>query len=192
MEIQRAVTFVTFALVLLCAGFGQTLDKTQAAISPKEKTLLAAVTESTQFKPADPRVAKAYRDLGDFYSSLGRYAEAEKTYTKRLELEEDALGRANPEIIAAVNDLARVNFAQMKYARTAELFDRSLRIMEREYGDDDAKLVPEIDEVAQVFQADSKYADAEKYLKRALAIRERVAGGNDTAEMVPDLSQLAR
>src|SRR5579864_7452208 len=168
MEIQRAVTFVTFALVLLCAGFGQTLDKTQAAISPKEKTLLAAVTESTQFKPADPRVAKAYRDLGDFYSSLGRYPEAEKFYTKRLELEEDALGRANPEIIVAVNDLARVNFAQMKYARTAELFDRALRILEREHGEHDPKLVPAVEEVAKVLQADSKYPEAEKYLRRAL------------------------
>src|SRR5215467_5554495 len=137
MEIQRPVTFVSFALVLSCAVFGQGgPDKPQAAISLKEKTLLAAVTESSQWKPTDPRVSKAYRDLGDFYSSQGRYSEAEKSYTKRLELEEDALGRANPEIIVAVNDLARVNFAQMKYARTAELFDRSLRIMEREYGDE--------------------------------------------------------
>ena len=127
--------------------------QTNPLISLKEKTLLAAVTETTQWKPADPRVAQAYRELGDFYSSQGRYSEAEKTYTKRLELAEDALGRANPEIITAVNDLARVNFAQMKYARTAELFDRSLRIMEREYGDDDAKLVPQLDDVAQVLQS---------------------------------------
>ena len=129
MEIQRAVSPVGLTLVLSCALLAQIPDKLPTSISLKEKTLLAAVTESAQWKPADPRVAQAYRELGDFYSSQGRYGEAEKTYTKRLELAEDALGRANPEIITAVNDLARVNFAQMKYARTAELFDRSLRIM---------------------------------------------------------------
>ena len=160
MEIQRPITLVSLALVLSCATFGQSADKPQAANSLKEKTLLATLTESMQWKATDPRVSKAYKELGDFYASQGRYAEAEKTYTKRLELDEDALGRANPDIIVAVNDLARVNFAQMKYARTAELFDRSLRIMEREYGDQDAKLVPEIDDAAQVLQADSKYPEA--------------------------------
>src|ERR1700722_13819169 len=135
MEIQRPVSPVGLTLVLSCALWGQSPDKPQASLSQasisaqasnslKEKALLAAVTESAQWKPVDPRVAQAYRELGDFYSSQGRYAEAEKTYNKRLELAEDALGRANPEIITAVNDLARVNFAQMKYARTAELFDR--------------------------------------------------------------------
>src|ERR1700722_10268593 len=130
MEIQRPVSSVGFVLVLSCALWGQSPDKPQAAISSqasnslKEKTLLAAFADEAQWNPADPRVAQTYRELGDFYSSQGRYSEAEKTYTKRLELAEDALGRANPEIITAVNDLARVNFAQMKYARTAELFDR--------------------------------------------------------------------
>jgi tetratricopeptide (TPR) repeat protein len=134
---------------------GQNIDKPQAAVSKKETALLAAVTDAAQWKPTDSRVAKAYRELGDFYSAESRYPEAEKIYQKRLELEEDTLGRANPQLIGAVQDLARVNFAQMKYARTAELLERSLRILEREYGEQDAKLLPAIEEIGKVLQADS-------------------------------------
>src|ERR1700750_1356987 len=87
------------ALVLTCAGFAQHADKPAAPVSPREKTLLAAVGESTLWQASDPRPAKAYLELADLYSSEGRYAEAEKLYQKRLELEEDTLGRANPELI---------------------------------------------------------------------------------------------
>ena len=164
-------------------------DKSQLA-SDKEKALLAAVSSSAQWTPTDPRVLKSYQDLADFYSLQGRYAEAEKQYTKRLELAEDALGRANPALIPAVNDLARVNFAQMKYARAEELYERSLRIMEREYGDDDAKLIPEIEAVAQVYESDAKYPEAERFLRRAIAIRERT-GGVENAGSASDLLRLA-
>src|SRR5260370_38401988 len=97
MDIRRAGTMSNLALVLACAGFGQTLDKPQAAGSQKEKTLQAAVTESQQWKPTDPRVAKAYRELGDFYASQSPYRAAERTHTKSHELQEDSLGPANPQ-----------------------------------------------------------------------------------------------
>ena len=67
-------------------------------MTTREKTLLAAVNASAEWKPSDPRVAKSYQDLADFYSSQGRYVEAEKLYSKRLELAEDSLGRADPLI----------------------------------------------------------------------------------------------
>src|SRR5258707_9155146 len=154
--LSRAVTTVNLVLVLGCLAFAQNGEKPQAAVSAKEKALLAGVTETAQWKPADPRVAKAYRELADFYSSQSRFTDAERTYQKRLEFEEDALGRRNPQIIPAITDLARVNFAQMKYARASELYERSLRIMEREYGEQHQKLVPAIDDAAQVLQAESK------------------------------------
>src|SRR5579863_82880 len=159
MQTLRPVTLLPLVLVLDALTFGQLPDK-PPAMTPKEKTLLAAINASAEWKPSDPRVAKSYQDLADFYSSQGRYAEAEKLYSKRLELAEDALGRANPDLIPAVNDLARVNFAQMKFARAEELYERSLRIMEREYGDNDSKLVPEIEAVAQAYESDTKYPEA--------------------------------
>jgi tetratricopeptide (TPR) repeat protein len=209
MKPRPRVTIVNFVLVLSFAGFVamgrlamaqtalapaasvQSLDKPQAGVSAKEKTLLAAVSEAAQWKPLDPRVAKAHEDLADYYSAERRYAEAEKVYQKTLELKEDMLGRANPAIIPAVDDVARVSFAQMKYDQAADLIARELRIMEREYGDDDPKLVPSLEQVARVLEAASKYPDAEKFLSRAVAIREKAAGP-ESAELVPDLSQLAR
>src|SRR5260370_39602340 len=131
-------------------------EKRQAGVSGKEKALVGGVSETAQWKPAGPRVAKAYRELADFYSSQSRFTDAERTYQKRLELEEDALGRANPQIIPAITDLARVNFAQMKYGRASELYERSLRIMERECGDPDPKLRPAIADAAPRVEADSK------------------------------------
>src|SRR5260370_24703790 len=128
-------------------------EKRQAGVSGKEKALVGGVSETAQWKPAGPRVAKAYRELADFYSSQSRFTDAERTYQKRLELEEDALGRANPQINPAITDLARVNFAQMKYGRASELYERSLRIMEREYCDQEPKLVAAIDAAHQVLQA---------------------------------------
>src|SRR5580658_5878226 len=178
MHYACSVRLASLLLVLAMAEFGETPDKIDKPkpAGAKEEALLAAVQVAAQWKPADPRVAKAYQNLAAFYASDGRYADAEKVYEKRLELVEDALGRANPDIIPAIHEVARVNFAQMKYARAEELFNRSLRIMEREYGDDDPKLVPAIDDVAKVFQADSKYADAEKCFRRAIAIREKTGG----------------
>ncbi len=84
--------------------------------------------DAAQWKPLDPRVAKAHEELADFYSAEGRYAEAERVYQKTLELKEDMLGRANPAIIPAVDDVARVCFAQMKYDQAADLIARELRI----------------------------------------------------------------
>src|ERR1700751_4179497 len=122
------LTIVNSVLVLSLVGFGrmeqgalaQGLEKPQAAVPAKEKTLLAAVSEAAQWKPLDPRVAKAHEDLADYYSAEGRYADAEKVYQKTLELKEDMLGRANPAIIPAVDNVARVSFAQMKYEQAAD------------------------------------------------------------------------
>src|ERR1700733_1434842 len=184
-------TIVNFVLVLSTAGFNLLAESPEKPEAPQEKTLLAAVSEAAQWKPLDPRVAKAHEDLGDYYSAEGRYAEAEKVYQKTLELKEDMLGRANPAIIPAVDDVARECFAQMKYDQAADLIARELRIMEREYGDDDPKLVPSLEQVARVLEAASKYPDAEKFLARAIAIREKTAGP-EGAELTPDLIQLAR
>ena len=154
MKPRPRVTIVNFVLVLGFAGFGamghfamaQSLDKPPAAVpatgvspasgvnpasgvSPaKEKVLLAALGEAAQWKPLDPRVAKAHEDLADFYSAEGRYADAEKIYQKTLELKEDMLGRANPAIIPAVDDVARVSFAQMKYDQAADLIAREFGV----------------------------------------------------------------
>ena len=84
--LRRIVTTANLVLVLCCLAFGQNGEKPQAAVSAKEKALLAGVTETAQWKPADPRVAKAYRELADFYSSQSRFTDAERTYQKRLEL----------------------------------------------------------------------------------------------------------
>ncbi|HTW67231.1 MAG TPA: tetratricopeptide repeat protein [Bryobacteraceae bacterium] len=202
MKLRPHVTIANFVLVLGCAGFlaanaaaqalvTQGIDKTPAAMASREKSLLQAVSDASQWQTKDPRVAKSYRDLADYYTAEGRYADAERPYQKRLELEEDALGRANPAIIPAIDDLARVNFAQMKYDQSADLIARELRIMEREYGDNDPKLVPSLEQTARVLQSGEKYTDAEKYLTRAVAIREKTSGA-ESLELVPDLSQLAR
>src|SRR5258706_14651962 len=105
--LRRIVTTANLVLVLCGLTFGQNGEKQQAAVSAKEKALLAAVTETAQWKPADPRVAKAYREIADFYSSQSRFTDAERTYQKRLGLEDDALGRANPQIIPGMTDFAR-------------------------------------------------------------------------------------
>src|SRR5260221_1011357 len=106
--LRRIVTTANLVLVLGCLAFGQNGEKQQAAVSAKEKALLAAVTETAQWKPADPRVAKAYREIADFYSSQSRFTDAERTYQKRLQLEEDTLGLANPQINPGITVLAPV------------------------------------------------------------------------------------
>src|SRR5271170_5961401 len=198
MKLRPHITIANFVLVLSCAGFAsgqalvtQALDKPQAAVATKEKSLLAAVNDAAQWKATDPRVAKAHQNLADYYSAEGRYADAERVYQKTLELNEDMLGRANPAIIPAIDDLARVNFAQMKYEQSAELIARELRIMEREYGDTDPKLVPSLEQVARVFQSGGRFPDADKFLARAITIREKTSGP-ESLELTPDLSQLAR
>jgi tetratricopeptide (TPR) repeat protein len=202
MKLRPHITIANFVLLLGCAEFlpagavaqalvTQGANKTPAATAAKEQSLLEAVSDANKWKTTDPRVAKSYQDLADYYSTEGRYADAERPYQKRLELEEDALGRANPAIISAIDDLARVNFAQMKYDQSADLIARELRIMEREYGDSDPKLLPSLEQTARVLQSGGKYPDAEKFLVRAMAIREKGSGG-DSADLVPDLSQLAR
>jgi tetratricopeptide (TPR) repeat protein len=184
-------TIVHLVLVLGLARFAARAESPDKPPAAKETTLLAAVTQASQWKAPDARAAKAYENLADYYSSERRYADAEKAYQKTLELREDLLGRANPAIIPAVDDMARVSFAQMKYEQAADLIGRELRIMEREYGEEDPKLAPYLEQTARVFEAASKYSDAERYLTRAMGIREK-ASGRESAELAPDLSQLAR
>src|SRR5258706_4441562 len=100
--LRRIATTAILVLVLVSLAFGQNGEKPQPAVSAKEKALLASVTETAQWKPADPRVAKAYHELADFYSSQSRFADAERTYPKRLGLQAAALGRANSQLIPGV------------------------------------------------------------------------------------------
>ena len=93
---------------LLLAVAASFLLAQSPTVDPDEKSLKDAL-DKVKSSPADSaQFAKAYRDLGEFYCSQSRYAEAEPLFAKLLEEREHAFGLNSADIVPEVAELARV------------------------------------------------------------------------------------
>jgi len=124
-----------------------------------------------------PEVEAAIRDtIGQTYTDLGLYPEAETQLERALGLHRRVLGPEDPKTLKTVSRLARSVFLQGKYPQTEALVSQNLEIQRRVLGSEHPDTLSSMNNLANVYYGLGKFSRAETLYSEALGIQRRVLG----------------
>ena len=187
-EVDRRLESATSAAAALGATHPRTLDlrrvAARAAIAAESladaasQLLSVQQIETERYGASDPRTLDTARQLGDVYSALAQYRQAESTYRNALEGLDASAGGADaalgeihviPGLLGLLAELGRHDEADA-LGRTA------LASAERAYGEDHPALAPLLVAVAGARRSAGRDADAIAPLDRALSLWSATRG----------------
>jgi formylglycine-generating enzyme required for sulfatase activity/CHAT domain-containing protein/Tfp pilus assembly protein PilF len=144
-----------------------------------------------QFGTSHPNYAQALNNLGNIYSSQGKYNDAEQMYQRALAIYEKAVGTNDPRLGQTLNNLAVLYRRKGDYVHAEQLYRRALAIREKSLGPDHLEVAQTLNNLAFLLNVQRKYAEAADLGQRALSIREKVLGVNapDVAQTLDNLGQ---
>ena len=116
--------------------------------------------------------------LAKLYLSQGRLVEAEKIYTRILDLRLRIQGEEHPDTLMSMSGLAHVYRQQARYTDAEKLFSRTLEVRRRAQGDDDPETLYSARDVATCFYAQRRFAEDEALLRPTLEKMRRVLGND--------------
>lgn len=151
--------------------------RSQRKFSEAEPLLKRALEVAERAKLPDALFAMLSNNMGDLYSELGKYAEAQKFFERALELDRKVSGNQSRDVAAALDGLAVVFERQGKIEKANELHKQSLEIWEK-IAPDSPDLGICLTNLGVLCGHQKRYSDAEKYLERALQIFEKTLGGH--------------
>jgi tetratricopeptide (TPR) repeat protein len=132
----------------------------------------------------EPLVEAAVRQtIGDTYSDLGIYEQAQEQIERALALRRRLLGNDDPETKASTLGLARVLELRGRYDDAVRLLTPIVDTLRRERGTDHPETVDAAASVGRLFWQQGKYAEAEPVLQAALAGQRRSRGDDDPATL---------
>ncbi|SEM80672.1 CHAT domain-containing tetratricopeptide repeat protein [Nitrosomonas marina] len=144
----------------------------KAAISTRK---LIRIAEST------PDLDPEYRTLG--YIFLGRiffeqaqYAQAEKQFTRALQLIKKLHGDTHQDVAWVNNELAALYRKQGQFLKAESLYAQSLKILKKTLGAKHPDVAIVLNELASVYQELGQNSDAESLFHQSLTIRENAFG----------------
>ena len=130
--------------------------------------------------------------IGDVYSSLGLYAQAESTLERSLQIRRQLLGGDSPDTLASANKLGVVFATQQKLAQAEPLFRETLELRRRVLGPDHSDTLASTNNMAGLLMLRGDLKEAAVYAKEALDIRRRTLGNDapDTLDSMNNMSVL--
>lgn len=132
-----------------------------------EIVLQAALEEAKKpFRRADTLDA-----LGQIYTAIGDFEQAESYYKDALSLKERALGRRDRTVPKTLNNLADLYYINGKADQVEALYRRALEINERDQLN--IEVCRSLNGLALVHNDAAEYVEAEKMLLRAISIHEK-------------------
>jgi tetratricopeptide (TPR) repeat protein len=147
----------------------------------REVTLREAVDQaakdvSVKFANQPEVEARIRTRIGDIYSALGQYREAEGQYFCALEIRRDKLGREHPDTLASMYDLAK-SLGQAGKLRESETMHREvLEIRRRVLGDEHVDTLKSLGALGSALLSTGKLDESERVLRQAVKLDERVLG----------------
>jgi tetratricopeptide (TPR) repeat protein len=93
-----------------------------------EQFLNRALVKAGDLGPTEQGIT--FNGLGELYRRQRRYEEAERMFTRSLELKESALGRDHPDVATTLVNLGLVHLAEGRNAEALPLLERALTIQE--------------------------------------------------------------
>ncbi len=153
--------------------------------------LLERGVEQVEALDDQPEVqARLLRVLGNTYSSLGRYDEAQPLLERALAQRRTLWGDEHESVAQSANELALLLVQQGDYPAAESLLREALAVQRRLLGEDDPEVAHTLNNLAGVLLYDGDYAEAELLFREVLARRQALHGG-DHREVALSLNNLA-
>jgi serine/threonine protein kinase len=154
----------------------------------------AAVRIAGKFKE-QPLVEAAIRQtIGNTYTELGLYPEAQRQTERALELRRRLLGAKHRNTLQSTNALAVLYLDQGKYEQAEPLFTKELQVWQRALGKENPDTLNTMSNLAWLYLNQGKYAQAEPLYTSVLQVQRRVLGEEhpDTLMSMHSLAWLYR
>jgi len=133
-------------------------------------------------------------NLGLYYNTQARYAQAEPLYRRALEINEIALGSNHPTVATCLNNLATLLETTNRLNQAELLYRRALEINEKSFGKDHPNVARALNNLAELLRNTNRLKEAEPLYRRALEIAEKSLGPNhpNVAKTLNNLAELLR
>lgn len=125
--------------------------------------------------------ARLMATMGDVYTKLGLFDDAQPLLARALAIREATLGADHLDVAASLSQLAWVLRKRGEYAEAEPLLRRAVAISERQLGPNHPDVAGALASLGATYMQLRRYDEAEPLLRRALAIRERAFGPDDPA-----------
>jgi tetratricopeptide (TPR) repeat protein len=194
-------TLFVGALVILLGTAG-TADAQIVQSTPKESAQVLQLEQQASAKAAEGRPAEAealYKEslalaervlpgdspvlagslnnVGQFYRSQKRFAEAAQFFAKALPIYMTAYGENHTLTATVINNLGNTYLADRRFDLAEPLLKRGLASTAKLMGPEHYAVAISLDWLAQAKFFQGRYADAETDLREAIAVAEKSAAG---------------
>jgi eukaryotic-like serine/threonine-protein kinase len=124
-----------------------------------------------------PEVEAAIRDtIGQTYTDLGLYPEAQTQLKRALDLRRQVLGAKNPETLKTMERVGYLAYLQGNYPEAETVLGNTLEMLRQVSGPEHPDTLKSMADLAIVYREQGKYAQAEALSSQTLEIRRRVLG----------------
>jgi tetratricopeptide (TPR) repeat protein len=106
--------------------------------------------------------------IGEAYTALGEYPQAQANLERTIELRTEKLGAGHDDTIAARHTLAMLFYAQGKYDQAEKAFGELIAVYTDRLGPDHGNTLAGKNALAEVYQRQGKYGLAEALLREIL------------------------
>ena len=120
--------------------------------------------------------ARLMGTMGEVYSSLGLYGQAQPYLEKALATQRRLLGSDNPETLHTIDQLSRDLERQGQFPEAEKLARESLDTRRRTLGPDARNTLASMYQLAAVILVEGHYAEAEKMNREVVDLARRVLG----------------
>ena len=134
--------------------------------------------------------ARLQATIGQVYTSLGLYAEAQPLLERALDDQRRLLGEASPVTLTTANDLANVYWYQSKFADAEALYRTVIDLRARALGPEHADTLKTRFDFASVYAQQKQWDKFEPLATETLATQRRVLG-NTHPDTIASINNLA-
>lgn len=108
--------------------------------------------------------------LGNLYSQIGNYAQAEDMARSELAIRRELYKPGSSEVADALSDLGMALMSQHKYAEAETVISEALAIRQQVYGRDSTNTASSLNDLSGAYREEGKLPEAEALAREALAI----------------------
>jgi len=184
--------FLQHDLLAQASANSQAGPETEPDPDLKVRTALdrAASRIEGKFKGQPLVEASIRQTMGNTYTELGQYPQAEQQLERAFDLRHRILGDEHRDTLDTLNDLALLYFEQGKYAQAEPLSSKVLEIERRVLGEEHPDTLEAMGNLATLYLYEGKYAQAEPLFSKAVEVNRRVRG-EEHRETLAVMSNLA-
>jgi non-specific serine/threonine protein kinase/serine/threonine-protein kinase len=132
--------------------------------------------------------------MGEVYSNLGLYSQAESLTTQSLDVRRRLLGPADPDVMKSMSMLVRILMHEARFQDGEKVAREAFDLKRRVLGAEHPETLSALNDLAALLSAQGRYPAAEAVQRQVLAAQRRVLGSQhpDTLLSMGDLALTLR